>query len=281
MKKNKIKIFIIITLLIINIFFVTAVLAAAPAGISGNNSGCPNGQYCFNVPIGTRTSIPIGGNPFGDYFKLWYGFILGTIGILATVMIIIGGFQWLVSRGNTSQVKEGQDRIFAALTGLALAFLAYTILYLINPQLTSINFHSGLLTAINYQDQAPTSPNASNFQHLEEGTGNILPPESEANTATSRLLLDCQQNTPYLNCDTMIEIYDYQEFQGTYEYKLKGNEDLAKFLIEQGRPSPAQPELLQRQGIAAQVIYDGAAYTLYGNEPGQRYWQVIKFGNLP
>jgi len=113
--------------------------------------------YKLNVPIGEWTHIAIGGkdpNPFGFYFQLWYNFILGTIGILATVMIIIGGFQWLVSRGNASQVKEGQDRIFSALIGLALAFLAYTILYLINPQLTSLNFHSNLLTAITYTQSA-------------------------------------------------------------------------------------------------------------------------------
>ena len=116
--------------------------------------GAPKANiYILNVPIGKLTYVPTGGlnpNPFGEYFKLWYGFILGTIGILATVMIIIGGFQWLISRGNASQVKEGQDRIFAALIGLALAFLAYTILYLINPELTNINIQANLLKPIKF-----------------------------------------------------------------------------------------------------------------------------------
>lgn len=168
-----------------------------------------SGQYTLQVPIGSVSTVPVGAgsNPFGDYFKMWYGFIIGTVGILATIMIIVGGFQWLSSRGNSGAIKEGQDRIFSAIIGLGIAFLAYTILNLVNPGLTNLDINTSLLKTITYRDNPsgnnmykPTSGAAGSAATaaIPNGTGNgnyyLTPVASQGLDS-----LDPSMNAP-MNC---------------------------------------------------------------------------------
>jgi len=96
-------------------------------------------------PLTIKLNVPIGGAAEGvsadllsKYFTAWYDFLLGTVGIIATIMIMWGGFKWLTSRGDSGIIKDAQDTIWAAITGMILAFGSYTILTLINPNLTTI-----------------------------------------------------------------------------------------------------------------------------------------------
>jgi len=95
-----------------------------------------------NVPIGGQftegAKIEITNNLLSEYIKTWYNFIIGAIGILATVMIMYGGLKWLTSRGNSAVIGDAKEKIFSALIGLILVFLSYTILYLVNPNLVEI-----------------------------------------------------------------------------------------------------------------------------------------------
>lgn len=103
----------------------------------------------LNVPIGETATIDLEGNILGRYIQIWYGFIIGTVGILATVMIMWGGFKWLTSRGNSGNISEAKEIIFSALIGLVIAFLSYTILNIINPELLKIK--SLNLDALNFK----------------------------------------------------------------------------------------------------------------------------------
>ena len=69
---------------------------------------------------------------------IWWAFRLA--GILAFVMIVYAGFQYLVSGGNTAQQKDAQERIMNAIIGLVLLFAFYIILYTINPDILSGSF---------------------------------------------------------------------------------------------------------------------------------------------
>ena len=64
---------------------------------------------------------------------IWWAFRLA--GILAFVMIVYAGFQYLVSGGNTAQQKDAQERIMNAIIGLVLLFAFYIILHTINPDI--------------------------------------------------------------------------------------------------------------------------------------------------
>ncbi|MEK7653066.1 MAG: pilin [Patescibacteria group bacterium] len=130
---------------IILLSFLTIIFLPFLAWAQGEAEGettevAPNTTYRLNVPLDNNPTIEIGEgkNPLFDYISIWYSFIIGSIGILATVMIMYGGFKWLTSRGNSSQISDAKEKIISAITGLLLAFLSFTILNLINPRLVQI-----------------------------------------------------------------------------------------------------------------------------------------------
>ncbi len=54
--------------------------------------------------------------------------LLFIIGALSVVMIIIGGFRYVVSGGNSTSVTNAKNTILYAIVGLVVAFLAYAII---------------------------------------------------------------------------------------------------------------------------------------------------------
>ncbi len=103
-------------------------------------AGCQSTKdvMCLNVPIGAVSKVNVSGNGLHDYFNAWYKFLTGAVGIMATIMIMYGGFKWLTSRGG-GDVGQAKDIIFSALLGLVLALLSWVILNTINPQLLVIS----------------------------------------------------------------------------------------------------------------------------------------------
>lgn len=74
--------------------------------------------------------------PFiGQYIVGIYKWALLVAGIIATVMIILGGFTYLTSGGDATRAGEGKERIGAAIFGLILLLGSYMLLYLLNPDL--------------------------------------------------------------------------------------------------------------------------------------------------
>ena len=53
--------------------------------------------------------------------------IFGVIGIVAVIMIIIGGFNMMISSGDPGKVKKGKDTILYGIIGLVVAILAFAI----------------------------------------------------------------------------------------------------------------------------------------------------------
>ncbi len=73
-----------------------------------------------------------------------YRYFAGAAGILATVMIVYGGIQYLTSFGKSDQISKAKDTILSAIIGLALALGSYVILYFINPNLTTLKLPAGI-----------------------------------------------------------------------------------------------------------------------------------------
>lgn len=53
--------------------------------------------------------------------------IIFVIGIIAVVMIIMGGIQYSVSQGASDKVKKAKDTILYGIVGLVIAILAFAI----------------------------------------------------------------------------------------------------------------------------------------------------------
>ncbi|MDO8509872.1 MAG: hypothetical protein Q7S24_01895 [bacterium] len=52
---------------------------------------------------------------------------MGLLGIVAVVIILIGGFKWMTAGGNDEQVGEAKKWIFSGVIGLAIILSAYAL----------------------------------------------------------------------------------------------------------------------------------------------------------
>ena len=73
-----------------------------------------------------------------DYIRTFYTFFVTSAGILATVMIMFGGYRWITAGGNSSKISEAKETIISAALGLVLALTSYVILNTINPDITAL-----------------------------------------------------------------------------------------------------------------------------------------------
>ncbi len=75
------------------------------------------------------------------YIGSIYKIALWMVGISALLMISIGAFMYITSAGNNASMQTAKEVIADAIIGLILAFLAWLILYIINPSLVMININ--------------------------------------------------------------------------------------------------------------------------------------------
>lgn len=74
----------------------------------------------------------------GRYIKSIYGFFVGIAAIIATFMIALGGFMWLVSGGGDN-IKKAKEFIIGAIVGLVLILGSYVFLIILNPNLVRLD----------------------------------------------------------------------------------------------------------------------------------------------
>lgn len=60
---------------------------------------------------------------------------MGLLGIVAVVIILIGGFKWMTAGGNEEQVGEAKKWIFSGVIGLAIILAAYALASFVITQL--------------------------------------------------------------------------------------------------------------------------------------------------
>ncbi|MFA6304623.1 MAG: pilin [Patescibacteria group bacterium] len=110
MKKNYAR--IILSFLAIGLYFGLAASALAQEATSLAN------------PLGNVN------NPLDLYARLIYAF-MGTTGVVALLMFVIGGLEWMTAGGAAEKVKKGKDTLIWAVLGLILIFASYAILRVI------------------------------------------------------------------------------------------------------------------------------------------------------
>src|SRR3989344_1067084 len=85
--------------------------------------------------IPTKSGDPVDIPWIAEYIVGVYKYAVGIAGILAAVMMMIGGLQIMTARGDASAAKAGKDKIQDAVIGVFLTLSVYTILRLVNPDL--------------------------------------------------------------------------------------------------------------------------------------------------
>lgn len=95
-------------------------------------------------------------NLFGDtgVFKKVTNTILYIVGIIAVVMLIIGGIKYVVSGGDSKKVTDAKNTVLYAIIGLVIAFLAFAI----------VNF---VITALPNSDEDSDSNNEQAYMLID------------------------------------------------------------------------------------------------------------------
>jgi len=104
----------------------------------------------------------------GEFVQYVYNYAISIAGILAVVMIMVGGIMWVVSAGDSGRITTAKTYITSAVVGLIILFTSYTILKNVNPALvifTPIQIESIENIPIEIStDEALATSDSSNFQ---------------------------------------------------------------------------------------------------------------------
>lgn len=131
--KSKNQIVIICFSLFVFLLFSFPALALTSAQDGLNKTaiqGFGSGDEADVAETGIMTSIP---TAIGRII----GVALSFVGALFLLLMIYGGFTWMMARGNEAEVTKAKDLITAAVIGLVIVLAAYAITAFVGEQLTT------------------------------------------------------------------------------------------------------------------------------------------------
>jgi|GEM_PF-1350479 hypothetical protein len=140
-KKNKFH-FIPLTALLLAIFL--PIIGLAFLSLAPNTALAATSNLTLQVPIptlnGGNSVITFNGTtaPIAQYVKAIYTYAVGAVGIVAAVVLMIGGLMWITAGGNASSVSEAKTMITASITGLVLVMTSYLLLSQVSPSLVNL-----------------------------------------------------------------------------------------------------------------------------------------------
>ncbi|MEK7134181.1 MAG: hypothetical protein AAB819_00420 [Patescibacteria group bacterium] len=137
--------------------------ASTPSGTTGSPASVKttgSGSYELLEPIGGIKIIS--GDP-AAYYVLLYQIGVGIAGLLAVIMIAIGGVEYIASAANPNLKEAAKTRITMALIGLLLALGSYLILNTINPRAAQFE----LALPASPGDLAPSAEEAARAEEIK------------------------------------------------------------------------------------------------------------------
>lgn len=72
----------------------------------------------------------------GQYIAGLQNYAIGIVGIIAVIVMMIGGIIWLTAGGNHHRIEEAKKLIGGSIIGIILVFCSSLLLYIVNPNLT-------------------------------------------------------------------------------------------------------------------------------------------------
>ena len=112
-------------------FLATSVsMIAAPASATNLD---PWGGDTGASDVGNLTGL--GNEDPRDIVATVINVIMGFLGIVAVIIILIGGFKWMTAGGNEDKVAEARKLIMAGFIGLIIVLASYAIVTFVIGQL--------------------------------------------------------------------------------------------------------------------------------------------------
>ena len=110
--------------LIVSGLLMAPTLAAHCPGETAPNI-TPEGQPCLGLGYGAATTL--GQQDVRTTIARIINVALGLLGIVAVVIILVGGFEWMTAGGSEEKTGSAKKRITAGIIGLAIILSAYAI----------------------------------------------------------------------------------------------------------------------------------------------------------
>lgn len=127
--KNRAKV-VFLTALLVSVFFVSSVSAQV---------GDPLG-----MKFGSETNL--GNQDVRVTVASLISTMLSMLGMIALVIIIFGGFKWMVSGGDDEKVHEARQIIISGIIGIAIILSSYAITsFLIREFAAATNYHNPII----------------------------------------------------------------------------------------------------------------------------------------
>ena len=120
----------------------------------GINTSNPD-KVGTNGPDSGACSVKTGSQntSFVDTIKLVINIMLFIIGLIAVVMLVIGGIRYATSGGSQEAVKGAKDTILYAIIGIVVAVMAYAVVGFVTQNITETGNESalsGVAVKVNY-----------------------------------------------------------------------------------------------------------------------------------
>lgn len=68
-----------------------------------------------------------GSDDLGDMVKIIINTVLIVLGMIAVIMIVVGGVRYTTSNGDSASIKNAKDTILYAIVGLVVAIMSFSI----------------------------------------------------------------------------------------------------------------------------------------------------------
>lgn len=144
--------------------------AAGQGTIEQIDNVSPTDSHEARPAVIPNLNVPIPGLDFGDtvtydaegnlqanflakYIDALYRFLIVAMAIVAIVMMMIGGLQYILARGHADAVKKAKERMANSVIGIIILLAAYDIAFLINPD--TVRFEALSIKTIQYEEVTP------------------------------------------------------------------------------------------------------------------------------
>ncbi len=111
--------------IIATILSLTTVFAMALAVTAPLKASATSGTLDLGLTYGADTGL--GNTDIRTTIAKIIKTAMSLLGIVATVIVLIGGFKWMTAGGNDDQVGEAKKWIFSGVIGLAIILSAYAL----------------------------------------------------------------------------------------------------------------------------------------------------------
>lgn len=98
-----------------------------------------DGSLCFAKELEVSLpGLPTTGVDLPVYIQYFFKFGMMAAGVIALIVLIVGGIKYLTSAGNPDAISDARKRIFSGIIGLVILLLSYLVIDMINPQLKDL-----------------------------------------------------------------------------------------------------------------------------------------------